>query len=408
MTNWYTRKQKINNNLLWLGLNTYQEMYWSLSDDSSSPFSRISVANSSFSIDPTKWCPLNCSYCVTLSNNRDLNSEKLIEIEKNKNYKDLFSKNIKILFEGDILIENLYNFEWFIRDKSIISISTWSSDPFLKENQIQIEKIFLKLIDLNLKNPIWIVSKYWIPKGDILNMVSIFSKIIHNWNKVIISVSQSGLPVEIEPYQGNRFSWMNELKKIWVNISHHLRPIIRWINDNVENIEKNLFLSNGIVNSICIGWLRLDPSIILVWKYIKKLDENLLPNKPWEKDLPDDFYKKVQTILNKNKINIPIFFRSSEVISNSIWICDFNLYKYRKQINNLRYILSTNNEFDSDFFKKNKNNICDFINSQAEEIWIKKLNIYKNWNDFFTDIDLNYQWNRLLIHKIWHSWFFKF
>jgi hypothetical protein len=48
---------------------------------------------------------------VTLSNNRDLNSEKLIEIEKNKNYKDLFSKNIKILFEGDILIENLYNFE---------------------------------------------------------------------------------------------------------------------------------------------------------------------------------------------------------------------------------------------------------------------------------------------------------
>ena len=97
ITNWYTRKQKINHNLLWLGLNTYQEMYWSLSDDSSSPFSRISVANSSFSIDPTKWCPLNCSYCVTLSNNRDLNSEKLIKIEKNKNYKDLFSKNRQAL-----------------------------------------------------------------------------------------------------------------------------------------------------------------------------------------------------------------------------------------------------------------------------------------------------------------------
>lgn len=402
---WYSVDKEMEKNFLWLNIDLYKEMYWSLSDDKNNPFSRISVANSSFSLDPTRWCPLNCAYCVTLSNKRDLNSSKIEEVIVDKDYRKLFSKNIEVLFDWDVLVENLNNFEWFIPNKSVISISTWSSDPFLKENQIQMWKIFWKLIDLWLKNPIWIVTKYWIPASDINENIKQFKKIVNNWNKVILSISSWWAPTFVEPYTWNRFSWMIELKSIWVHISHHLRPIIRGINDTKEVIEKVLKESIYFVDSICIWWLRLDPSIILTWKYINKLDTKMLPSKSWEKDMPDNIFSIVEEILIENNKKIPIFKKSSDVISNHIWRSyNYNLSFLKDKNNkNLSYLITVNDNLEKNILNYTWISVIDNIIKIADSIWIKNLKVYKKNNDYYSNINLNYQWNRLLTHAIGFS-----
>ena len=377
----------------------YQEMFGSLSDDPNNPLSRVSVANSSFSLDPVKWCPLWCAYCVVWSNTRDLNLESIEKDEFNKiNYQKLFPKKITKLFEWTKLMEALTAHPAFLPDQSVISIGTWSSEAFLWRSSDETASIIEYLIRNELKNPVRIVTKVFIPPNKLDFWIDMFHRAEQKWIKVILSITYSWAPKEIEPYQEDRFQWVKELKNTWIHISHHLRPIIKDINDSPELINKVLKKSMWLVDSICVGWLRADPWLILSRKHANNLDIDLLPNKPWEKDMPDHIIPLVKDFLEKNQINIPIFWKSSQVISYAKGRKDYNLYEYRKFKEGDSLKLLSFDWKDIEYTTHIKNMIMD----TAKKIWIN-IKLSNDKNNIYVPHKLSYQVHRSLIHAIWHT-----
>ncbi len=82
-----------------VGVPVFKTMFGSLSDDPASPLSRISVANSSFSLDPTVGCPTKCAYCVRGSNMQDLLVEDQPSgMAPSLNHKFFYTKPTKLFF----------------------------------------------------------------------------------------------------------------------------------------------------------------------------------------------------------------------------------------------------------------------------------------------------------------------
>lgn len=301
----------------------------------------------------------------------------------------------------------MVNHPGFIKDKSIVSVAAGSSEAFLPGVEKETWSAMEYLLDRGYKNPFWFVIKYGIDDNNVDKWVKRFGEAIKNGSKIVISVTESNAPAWLEPYRQNRFRNLVRIKKTGVHISHHLRPLIKGINDSEKNIEKSIEKSAKVVESICVGGLRVDPGIKLLWQHVNGLDLGLLPkDKPLRKgelphkDMSKSFMRKTEKIVQRKKYNIPIFNRSSQMLAYSFGINDFNLYDYRK--NDDKYFLTVNKETQKIIKEKYGKDIQIILTEIAESINLN-LDIVVNGENIAINNKLHYQEHRLFIHAIGHK-----
>ena len=137
------------------------QIYGALSQYSANPLSRVSVANSSFSLDPFRGCPGRCAYCSRAGAKRDL----LIDHSPDSSYPTVsLPEHMEQLFPGDIVANALINHTFFIEHKSVVSIGTGSTEAFLPTVGEETWKIFQTFLDKQLKNPFGLLLKWGYPK----------------------------------------------------------------------------------------------------------------------------------------------------------------------------------------------------------------------------------------------------
>ncbi|GAB4218861.1 MAG: hypothetical protein Fur009_2100 [Candidatus Microgenomates bacterium] len=398
---WPPKSQEVIKNFANTGVNLFKEMYGSLDDDKQNPYSRISVANVGYSLDAVRGCPLRCSYCVRLSNLRDGFFDK----NENLNNKRVFNIIPEKLFDGDVLIKHLIKHPSFIKNYSVIAIGTGSTEAFSPVADVETYKIIkeLRLVQ-KLKNPIWIVTKLGIPTNKISFWRSFFKE-FSPMGKIIISITSNGLPSYIESHQADRFLFVEKILDTGVYFTHHLRPIIRNINDDYDNLYKQLKRSLPLVKAVVVGGLRVDPGIIIAWKHINKLDLNILPNKPNEKDLPEEVLPNVKKIIAElNYKNIPVFLHSSQMISYIMNWIDYSLKKSVAIYNNKLVLKVLKNKLiKNEEFLENKINVL-----------LKKMKLFKYIKvikkatenfiifEFVSNLLKDYRINRTLLNNLGH------
>lgn len=395
---WPIKSIGIVKNFFGLNIDIYEQTYGALSQDEHNPLSRVEVANSTFSLDPSRGCPLGCAYCVVGSSQRDLK----VQGHTGDNPREFFIKKPEILFPGESVIKALVEHPAFIKDKSVLSISTASSEAFVPPNGEETWGILNFLAKNKYQNPVWIVTKFGIPIEEVEKWQKRFREVTSKGLRIIISVSYSNLPKEIEPYQADRFASIEKLMDSGVYLSHHLRPVIRKINDDEASIEKCLKRSLPIVKSVCVGGLRLDPGIVLAWKHANKLPTDILPSTPGVKDIPDDYMDRVKAKIKEMGFNTPVFARSSEVISNACgWNRDYNLNDYRGEAEEifLRVPVSRQKEVAA----QSGRTVIELIREAANDIGLQEISFWQQGEEFKVRQKLNYQENRALIHAIGHK-----
>lgn len=373
-----------------------EQIFGALSQDRRNPFSRISVANSSFSLDPYRGCPLGCAYCIVAGSLSDLSVSKI-----KSEMKYVLPTKPKRLFSGFELVENLIRHPAFIANKSIVSIGTASTEAFLDGVEDDTWQIMKHILDLGLRNPFWIVTKYGMPD----HLVKIWSERIGQLSKngipVVLSITYSGAPDWVEPYKGNRFRNLLILKNEGVKLSHHLRPIIMGINDDEESMKRALSASLDVVENVCVGGLRKDTGVELAWEYFHHNDLNLLPDTDREKVLPDDYLKKVGEFIRKGGYKTPVFRRSSEAISSLLGIPDYNLYRYRPSGSSS--FLHIRSEIAIRLEKSFSRKLTEILKSLADSIKLTDIEFNMVADNILVNRKMSYQEHRALIHAIGHS-----
>ncbi len=397
-------------NFLQTGVNLLQEKIGALSQDQKNPLSRVCVANSCFSLEPVRGCPLRCAYCIAGNDCRNLiinkssYHKKLDEI----NTKKLIPRKPEILFSGKLLAQTLVKHPGFIKNKSIISVAIGSSEAFLPGVEQETWAAMKYIANHNLTNPFWFAVKYGIHNSILAKWQKRFSYLVNKKIKILISVSESSAPSWLEPYQGNRFNNLDKIAKTGVHISHHLRPIIRGITDSENSLKESLKKSLDLVESICVGGLRIDPGIVLLWKHINKQDPGILPKfsetekgLPPKKDLPPKIFKKVEKIIKQSGKNIPVYLRSSNALSQAFSIPDVNLYDFRVEDDSVFLKIPTSLQKKIEI--KHRSKLSDSFQNIANSIGLTSIKFKINKDMISLNKKLNYPEHRLLIHAISHS-----
>lgn len=404
---WPTEKPVIIPNFLGTGLDLLKEQFGALLQDSKNPLSRVSVANSTFSFDPIRGCPLACSYCIIGGDLRNLGVENDSSIikEEIKNFRTLYPRKPEVVFPGEVLARALFEHPAFIKNKSVISIATGSTEAFIPVSEKETWAIMKTFADEGLKNSFWIVTKRGIP-DELLNVwLKRFKYLVKKGIQVIISITYSNAPYWVEPYRRNRFHNFDKVKKVGVHITQHLRPIIRGINDSKESLQEALKDSLRLVESICVGGLRKDPGVLLAWQYSKGLDPKLLPDVKKEvrkKDLTEGTLELVKKIVKEKGYDIPVFYRSSHVISHAIGIPDYNLYRYRDD-GDRKGFLNIPIKIQRLIENKYKKSLLSLLKEIAKSIKLDMIDFEINKNKILIKNNINYQEYRALIHAIGHS-----
>ena len=131
----------------------FSHTFAALSNDENEPLFCVSVANNSFSIDPWKGCPMNCVYCHVQGCYADL-----------QNWSNCYAPQRRSRFTDDEIVAALVQHAWFIPHKSVISIGTSSTEPFLNHDMICSTLAIMKaFINRGFRNPFWLVTKSGFP-----------------------------------------------------------------------------------------------------------------------------------------------------------------------------------------------------------------------------------------------------
>lgn len=99
---WPTESPIVVRDFLHTGVDLLKEKIGALSQDPKSPLSRVCVANSCFSLEPARGCPLGCAYCIAGNDCRNLLiDEKFYHKSlKEVDAKKVNSKNTGSVFPG--------------------------------------------------------------------------------------------------------------------------------------------------------------------------------------------------------------------------------------------------------------------------------------------------------------------
>ena len=284
-------------------------MFGVLKANHDSPLCCVSEANNSFSIDYFKGCSFQCAYCHVQGIYEDLDSE----------YR-MYNRAIpRSKYSIEEIIDALVIHPYFVKDKSVISIGTSSTEPFASEtvidNTLSIMEYFCKL---GYKNPFWIVTKAGIPSG----IENRLKGIIDNGNRVMISICWANNPSIIEPVQNNRFRNIELKEKIGFTTSWYLRPLVEEWGANRKNLKKMIqHISNNYgkyIDMIIAGGLRWTDGIEFGLKDIRKLQMPKLIKEYNKKTLSNELEKCIIELCNEYFKNVPVYFNSSCGISHML------------------------------------------------------------------------------------------
>lgn len=298
--------------------NLNKNTFAALSNDLNNPLSLISLSNSSFSIDMWRGCIYHCAYCHVQGCYNNL-----------KNWSMTYVPERKTTFSEAEVIDALVEYTDFVKDESLISIATSSTEPFANE-KVSDSTIALtkELSARGYKNPFWIVTKGGIilPKH-----YEQMEEIIRNGNKIIVSICWTNNKPEIEPSTIDRFSFVKKLSEVGVHINWYMRPLAKEWNATEENI--NYIMSyvkekKYPIDSITAGGLRWTSGIEFGMEVLHGISLPELEKDDNKKTLDDETIENIKKAHKKYLPNIPLFFKSSCGISYALNKANFNLVNY--------------------------------------------------------------------------------
>ncbi len=373
------------------------------------PYTRVSIAGSSFSLDPYKGCPCQCRYCTAAG---DMVNWRATSLHSHlDSFANLIETTPTRLFRGEALAEALVRHPGFIANKSIVGIGLASTESFMPHIEEETWAIMKYLANNGYRNPIWIVTKLGIPDALLPKWLERFTYLTEELKiPIIVSVSDSGLDQTIEPITVDRFKHAQAMREAGVKVCHHFRPIVPGRNDTVENVKKSLQRSLGVVDAITVGGVRPTGSM----DFVSTVDgiPELIPEgyvESRDKLLTEGFTDLVKEEVARRGFNTSVFSTSSETLSSLLGVSDYALHRYRQHDSFLHIPANIVREVEI----KNKKNLRTLIleiasNLQLEDILDTVLRIAKK--DGFYDIFVSDPWGLIkyqeetcLLHAIGHA-----
>lgn len=276
--------------------------YGVLVPDHDHPLSCVSVSNSSLSIDIWTGCAWQCRYCVAQGTLKDLGDNGRMP-----NKPMLCTK-----FSIDEIVDALAAHPFFVKDVSVLSIGTASTEPFapgaVAESTFEIMNAFVRH---GCRNPFWIITKGGFPKGRKQDLAAIVNAV----RGVMISLCWADNPDTIEPVHNNRFLHAEEAKEAGATISWFMRPIVPEWSGTEECIEMMMLWVKeryrDVVDMIVPGGLRWTEGIEngLVEIYGLQLPD--IPRDDNIKSLPDELWDLIIYLTHKHFPDMPVYRHSS-------------------------------------------------------------------------------------------------
>lgn len=285
-----------------------------LSMDENDPLYCVSVANNSFSIDPWKGCPMNCTYCHVQGCFSDL-----------KNWTNCYYPVRRSRFMESDSVDALVRHKWFIPHKSIISIGTSSTEPFLDDAMVRSTlSVMQAFVDKGYKNPFWIVTKAGFPDE---KYAPDFSRIMDAGNLILVSICWSNNPSYIEPRKTNRFRNIRLAHSLGVRLNWYLRPLCdEWnsSNENLEFIFSKVKEFDCYLDNITPGGLRWTEGVEFgIWAvHDQKMPK--LKKSDNVKTLSEATMQALSALCNREFLEKPLYYKSSCAISHMLHIPNFN------------------------------------------------------------------------------------
>lgn len=285
-----------------------------LSMEENNPLYCVSVANNSFSIDPWKGCPLNCAYCHVQGCFSDL-----------KNWTNCYYPIRRSRFTEAEIVEALVHHKWFIPHKSIISIGTSSTEPFLDDAMVRSTlSVMQAFVDRGYHNPFWIVTKAGFPDEQ---YAPDFTEIINAGNPILVSICWSNNPSYIEPVKNNRFRNIQLAHSLGVRLNWYLRPLCDEWNTSSENLEFIFSKAkefNCYLDNITPGGLRWTEGVEFgIWA-VHDQEMPKLKKSDNVKTLSDAVMQALSGLCDCEFPEKPLYYKSSCAISHMLHIPNFN------------------------------------------------------------------------------------
>jgi DNA repair photolyase len=281
--------------------------YGALAQDSNNPLTCVSVSNSSLSIDIWKGCTWQCRYCHVQGTFQDLDDKGMMPLKPVK----------RSNFSISQIIDELIKHPFFIKDTSIISIGTASTEPFAKgevcESTFQIME---ELTNRGYKNPFWIVTKAGFPSGYKERM----SEITSVSKGVMISICWASNPRHIEPVNNQRFKNVMEAKQAGSWVSWYFRPIVLdWHSNDLSSLINAIDLVSSkyseYIDIVVPGGLRWTEGIEYGLTEVHNLPMPEIPRTDNQKFFPEEVLNLILSLLKEKFQNKPVYLKSSCALS---------------------------------------------------------------------------------------------
>lgn len=240
-------------------------------------------------INPYKGCSLGCAYCFRANWHQADTPELIITVEE--------------------AVQHLIKHPKFVPHMTPVSINNSSTDPLLPKVRQSTFKAIEILDKAGFCNPFIIISKLKFSQAEV-ELLRALRNI-----KPFFFASLSLIPKHIEPAPvGLRLRNLQQLKDAGVPSIMYFRPIVKGWNDSPGIIEKALQVGQKYCKAICIGSLRMAPTIR---EEIAKVGEYLddFPDDFHAKKMEDEIEERVLGIYKKHDLTVPLFKHSSCAVS---------------------------------------------------------------------------------------------
>lgn len=290
-------------------------MYGCLDPRNNAPLSNVGVTGNSLSIDIWTGCPLQCAYCHVQGVREDLNpiDWKMRKVPVRRTTHTI-----------EQILSKLIEHPLFEKDKTVLSICTSSTEPFVGQEVIESTlRIMEWFSNKNMRNPFWIVTKAGIP----LNIVDRLKNIAKT-NKIVISVCWADNNKAIEPYTKDRFDNLDALREVsGIIVNWYLRPLVKeWCNNFQyldEMFKKVAGKYKNDIHSIVVGGLRWTEGIEYGLKEVRDLElpNNVNSASRHKKTLTDEEFEMIKHLsINYFGEDKPIYLHSSCMLSEILHV----------------------------------------------------------------------------------------
>lgn len=218
-------------------------------------------------------CTNGCKYCFLQSTNKNIS-------------KPLYLKSSKLA------IDDLMSSKYYLKDIPVCLLP--NTDAFLNnENMEYLREILNEIYKRKLKNPIILITKCYIPDY----FIKYIKQLKNDGYKIVIYLSLSGLPQELEPNVNHNLIRKNfvNLYKNGIDVIHYYRPITP-LNAEKKEIIKMLNFVSKYSNSSVIGGLKIKEDYFELIKFWPKLfdvkKQCLISDAIWPKEAYEFFYNK--------------------------------------------------------------------------------------------------------------------